>query len=591
MNTRRPENAAMDNSADARVVPPNAEPQLLPDPSPAAEPANLMIDADGITEAGEPVQIGLTGKSGGPGRTLALNTAIVAGAFILSRVLGLVREAVIARQFGASVQLETYIAAFRIPDALFLLIIGGAVGSAFIPVFTELMSKGRETQAWHLTSTLVNASIVLLSLSGIILGFAAPVLVGTILFPGRPPEQQETVVGLTRIMLLSPLFLGLGGWAMGILNARQQFTLPAFAPIFYNLAIIAGALFLAPVLGVYGLAWGVVAGALLHLGVQIPGLRHAGMKYSFRLNLRDEGAAKVGKLMLPRILGQAAFQANVIAMTTIASFLAAGSLAAFNYAYMVMLLPHGVFALSLATVTFPTMSAQFAEGKLDALRGTLANAVRVLAFLTVPAAVGMLVLRNELVATLFQLGKFDAADTQLVASALLFFALGLVSYALVEVLTRGFYALHDTRTPVLVAVVTVVINLGLAAYLALGAGMNQDGLALSLAVTTTLELVLLWVFLGRKLPGWSLASDGLLSSFGKSGAAALAMGLVLLGVMPLLRGLLPASGTSKLEAVLLLAVGIAVGGLVYLVVARLLRSEEVSQAANILLRRFRRSSS
>ena len=398
-------------------------------------------------------------------------------------------------------------------------------------------------------------------------------------------------MGLTRIMLLSPLFLGLGGWAMGILNARQQFTLPAFAPIFYNLAIIAGALFLAPVLGVYGLAWGVVAGALLHLGVQIPGLRHAGMKYLFRLNLRDEGAAKVGKLMLPRILGQAAFQANVIAMTTIASFLAAGSLAAFNYAYMVMLLPHGVFALSIATVTFPTMSAQFAEGKLDALRGTLANAVRVLAFLTMPAAVGMLVLRNELVATLFQLGKFDAADTQLVASALLYFALGLVSYALVEVLTRGFYALHDTRTPVLVAVVTVVINLGLAAYLALGAGMNQDGLALSLAVTTTLELVLLWVFLAGKLPGWGLASDGLLSSFGKSGAAALAMGLLLLGVMPLLRGLLPASGTSKLEAVLILAVGITVGGLVFLAAARLLRSEEVSQVSNILLRRFKRNSS
>jgi putative peptidoglycan lipid II flippase len=589
MNTRRPENAAMDN-AETRVLPPDAEPQLLPNP-PAVAPANLSIDADGIAEAGEPVQIGLTGKSGGRGRTLALNTAIVAGAFILSRVLGLVREAVIARQFGASGQLDTYIAAFRIPDALFLLIIGGAVGSAFIPVFTELMSKGRETQAWHLTSTLVNASIVLLSLSGIILGLATPALVGGILFPGRPPEQQETVVGLTRIMLLSPLFLGLGGWAMGILNARQQFTLPAFAPIFYNLAIIAGALFLAPVLGVYGLAWGVVAGALLHLGVQIPGLRHAGMKYSFRINLRDEGAAKVGKLMLPRILGQAAFQANVIAMTTIASFLAAGSLAAFNYAYMVMLLPHGVFALSLATVTFPTMSAQFVEGKLDALRGTLANAVRVLAFLTLPAAVGMFVLRNELVATLFQLGKFDEADTQLVASALLYFALGLVSYALVEVLTRGFYALHDTRTPVLVAVVTVAINLGLAAYLALGAGMNQDGLALSLAMTTTLELVLLWVFLGRKLPGWRLASDGLLSSFGKSGAAALAMGLVLLAVMPLLRGLLPASGTSKLEAVLLLAVGIAIGGLVYLAAARLLRSEEVSQAANILLRRFRRSSS
>jgi putative peptidoglycan lipid II flippase len=506
-------------------------------------------------------------------------------------VLGLVREAVIARQFGASGQLDTYIAAFRLPDALFLLIIGGAVGSAFIPVFTEMMSKGRETQAWHLTSTLVNASIVLLSLSGIVLGFAAPLLVGTILFPGRPPEQQETVVGLTRIMLLSPLFLGLGGWAMGILNARQHFTLPALAPVFYNLAIIAGALFLAPTMGVYGLAWGVVAGALLHLGVQIPGLLGVGMRYSFRLNLRDEGATRVGKLILPRILGQAAFQANVIAMTLIASFLAAGSLSAFNYAYMVMLLPHGVFALSLATVTFPTMSAQFAEGKLDAMRATLARAVRVLAFLVVPAAVGMFALRSELVATLFQLGKFDAGDTQLVASALLYFSLGLVSYALVEVLTRGFYALHDTRTPVLVAVITVAINLALAAYLALGVGMAQDGLALSLAVTTTLELILLWVFLGRKLPGWRLASDGMLGSFGKSGLSALAMGLVLLGVMPLLRGWLPSAGTSKLEAVLLLGVGVTQGGQAYLAIAMLLRSEEVDQAVAMLTRRFKRRAS
>ena len=594
MKNRRLENAARNRDADSkatRVLPLDDDTQLLPEPSQSPATVDLAIDADGIAEAGELIGVGVTDKAGGRGRTLALNTAIVAGAFILSRVLGLVREAVIARQFGASGQLDTYIAAFRLPDALFLLIIGGAVGSAFIPVFTEMMSKGRETQAWHLTSTLVNASVVLLSLSGIILGFAAPLLVGTILFPGRSPEQQETVVGLTRIMLLSPLFLGLGGWAMGILNARQHFTLPALAPVFYNLAIIAGALFLAPTLGVYGLAWGVVAGALLHLGVQIPGLRRVGMQYSFRIKLRDEGAAMVGKLILPRILGQAAFQANVIAMTTIASFLAAGSLAAFNYAYMVMLLPHGVFALSLATVTFPTMSAQFAEGKLDDLRVTLARAVRVLAFLVVPAAVGMFALRGELVVTLFQLGKFDASDTRLVASALLYFSLGLVSYALVEVLTRGFYALHDTRTPVLVAVVTVVINLGLAAYLALDVGMNQDGLALSLAVTTTLELVLLWVFLGRKLPGWRLASDGLLVSFSKSGLSALAMGAVLLGVMPLLRGLLPSSGTSKLEAVLLLGVGVTLGGLVYLAAARLLRSEEVAQAANILLRRFRRRSS
>lgn len=568
-----------------RVLPLDDGTQLMPVPdvSAALGTAGTTIEVEGVGE-GPDVGVGIAGL----GRRLALNTAIVGAAFVLSRALGLVREAVIAGQFGATGQLDAYIAAFRLPDTLFLLIIGGAVGSAFIPVFSQLMSKGREAQAWHLTSTLINASVVLLSLGGITLGFVAPWLVGGVLCSNCKPDQQATVTDLTRIMLLSPLFLGLGGWAQGILNARQQFTLPAFAPVFYNVAIITAAIFLAPTFGVYGLAWGVVAGALLHFGVQVPGLWKAGMRYSLRINLRDEGAGEVGRLILPRILGQAAFQANVIAMTTIALFLAAGSLSAFNYAYTIMILPHGVFALSLSTVTFPTMSAQFAEGKLDDLRTTLARAVRVLVFLTVPAAAGMFALREELVATLFQLGKFDVNATRLVASALAYFALGLVSYAVVEILTRAFYALHDTRTPVAIAVATVLLNLALAAYLALGVGMNQDGLALSLAVTTTLEMVLLWVWLGRKLPGWRLSSDDLLISIGKSAAAAILMGGVLQLLMPLLRGLLPSSGTSKLEAIVLLAAGVALGGVIYLGVAKLLRSQEVEQAVGLVRRRLGR---
>ncbi len=557
---------------------------MLPDLTASAGIAGTSLGLDDLGESMESRPPAVSGV----GRMLALNTAIVSGAFILSRVLGLVREAVIAGQFGASGQLDTYIAAFRLPDTLFIIIIGGAVGSAFIPVFTALLSKGRDAQAWHLASTLINASVVLLSLGGILLGFIAPLVVGTILFSQGTPEQQATVTDLTRIMLISPLFLGLGGWAQGILNARQRFTLPALAPVFYNLAIIAGALFLAPTFGVYGLAWGVVAGALLHFGVQIPGLRKAGMRYALRLNLRDEGVRVVGKLILPRILGQAAFQVNVVAMTTIALFLAAGSLSAFNYAYTIMILPHGVFALSLATVTFPTMSAQFAEGKLDDLRRTLAGAVRVLLFLTVPAAVGMFALRGELVAALFQLGKFSVEDTQLVASALAYFALGLVSYAVVEIITRAFYALHDTRTPVLIAVVTVLLNVALAAYLALAIGMNQDGLALSLAFTTTIEMVLLWVFLGRKLPGWQLSLDGMFFSIGKSTLSALLMGAVLLLAMPLLRDLLPLASTSKLEAIVLLAVGVGLGGIVYLGLAKALRSQEVDRSTSLILRRLGR---
>lgn len=524
----------------------------------------------------------------GLGRRLAFNTAIVGGAFVLSRLLGLVREAVIAGRFGTSPEYDAYILAFRVPDTLFLLIVGGAVGSAFIPVFTELMGKEREPQAWRLASTLINASVVLLSLGGIVMGLLAPTLVATVIAPGvTSPEQRQLVVDLTRVLLFSPLFLGLGGWAMGILNARQSFALPALAPVAYNLAIIAGALFLAPSLGVYGLAWGVVAGALLHFAVQLPSLRGVGMRYTpFRVNLRDEGAGRVARLLVPRVLGQAAFQANIIAMSAIATFLSAGAVSALSYAYLLMMLPHGIFAMSLATVTFPTMAAQYAEGDLDSLRSTLARATRVLLFLTLPAAVGLFILRYEIVTTLFQFGAFTSASTDLVASALGYFAPGLVAYAVVEILTRGFYALHDTATPVAVSVATVALNLGLSLLLTRAYGWGHEGLALSLAVTTTVEMVLMWLLLGRKLPGWALSAEGMLSSVGKSLLAALAMGLGLALLMAALRAALPEG--DKVAAAALTLLGIAAGAALYLAAARALRSEEVDYAVGLVLRRLGR---
>ncbi len=522
----------------------------------------------------------------GVGRRLAINTMIVGGAFIVSRVLGVVREAVIAGQFGTSAQYDTYLRAFSIPDTLFLIIIGGAVGSAFIPVFSRFMGRGQEDEAWHLTSTLINASVVLLSLLGLAMALLPYQFLGSLIDPGANADGQALAVDLTRILLLSPLFLGLGGWAMGILNARQHFLLPALAPVFYNLAIIGGAIFLAPTMGIYGLTWGVVAGALLHFGVQVPGLVRAGMRYSLRLNVRDAGVKEVGKLILPRIAGQAAFQLNIVAIRSFSSILQAGALAAFNYAYLLMLLPHGVFALSLATVTFPTMAAQSAEGNLEAVRVTLTRAVKVLLFLTIPSAVGLFVLRTQAVVALFQFGKFNDTSTELVASALSYFAFGLVSYAVVEVVTRAFYALHDTRTPVIVSLVTVGLNLALAAFLALGLGMSQDGLALSLATTTTLEMLLLWTLLSRKLPGWGLRSEGLWLSIIRSGAAALAMGVILFLLLPFLRNLIPASG--KIEAIILATTGVVLGAAVYLGAAKALRSEEVDQATGLLLRRIRK---
>ncbi len=564
--------------------------RMLDEPGATPMNAALTQELEGTDDIAAAAVV--AGSPSGTGRLIAINTMIVGGAYILSRVLGLVREAVIARQFGTSPQYDAYVSAFGIPDTLFLLIIGGAVGSAFIPVFIGLMRKGDERDGWRLASTLINASVVLLSLLGIVLGFAAPTLVAWIIYPGRPPDQQQLVVDLVRILLFSPLFMGLGGWAMGILNARQHFLLPALAPVAYNLAIVAGALFLAPVYGVQGLAWGVVAGALLHFGVQVPGLVRAGMKYSLRIRLRDRGVAQVGKLLLPRLLGQAAFQTNVIVMRSIGSFLAVGRIAAFNYAYLLMILPHGIFAMSLATVAFPTMAAQFSEGALAGVRSTLARATKVLFFLVAPSAVGLFILRYQIVATIFEYGYFGSGSTDLVAGALGYFAMGLVAYALVELLTRGFYALHDTRTPVTISVATVVINLGLGVSLALLFGRDEghEGLALSLAITATIEMVLMWVLLGRRLPGWGLRTDGILPSFIKSAAAAAIMGIVLALALTLSQSLLPpATGAaSKIETAGLTVFGVLIGALVYIGAALALHSDEVATARALLLRRRNR---
>jgi putative peptidoglycan lipid II flippase len=393
------------------------------------------------------------------------------------------------------------------------------------------------------------------------------------------------VADLTRVLLLSPLFMGLGGWAQGILQARGSFTLPALAPVFYNLAIIGGALFLAPVWGIYGLAWGVVLGALLHFGLQVPGLVRTGMRYSLRLNLRDEGAREVGKLLVPRLVGQAAFQANIIAMTAIGSFLPAGRISALNYAYILMLLPHGVFAMSLATTTFPTMAAQYADGDLDGVRSTLSRAVRVLHFLTLPAAVGLFVLRSEIVSLIFEFGAFQAASRALVASALGYFAMGLVAYAVVELLTRGFYALHDTATPVSVSVATVLLNIGLSMALVWLFGWGHEGLALSLAFTTTVEMVLMWALLGRRLPGWGLGMSGFVPAVLKSGAAAALMGVSLYFVREMLHYLFPSAAGDKLESALIALGAIGAGGLLYLFMARMLGAEEVRTAMALLRRR------
>ncbi len=429
-------------------------------------------------------------------RSVAANATIVAGAYVVSRFLGLLREVLIARQFGTSANYDAYVAAFKIPDLLFLVVMSGAFGSAFIPVFGGMLGRDEREKAWRLASSVLTFTIaVLLGAGLVVFVFAGPIM-SQIVAPDMAASQQHLATNLTRLLLLSPLLLGLGAAGKGMLEAQDAFTIPAIAPILYNCGIIFGAIFLAPKMGVYGLAVGVIAGASGHAGVQLVTLARRGLRFNPSLSRQVEGLREVGRLMLPRLVGQAAFQVNFIVMTNFASRLGKGNISAINYANQLFMLPHGILALSISTVIFPAMARQFELGQTRELRRTLSGALAPLLFLTIPAAIGLFMFRVSIIQVLLQFGSFSSSSTMLVASALEYFAIGLLAFAVVETVTRAFYAMHDTRTPVIAAVVTIGANILLSWYLSPRLGIG--GLALSISITTTLEMLILLTVLTRR---------------------------------------------------------------------------------------------
>lgn len=515
----------------------------------------------------------------GMGRRLYSSAAIVGAAFVLSRVLGLAREVIVAAQFGTSGDYDAYVAAFRIPDFLFLIVMSGAFGSAFMPVFIGYLSHGQQRKAWRLASnvlTLMVEGFVVLAILAFI--FADPlmrfVVVPGLFQPGVPPEVGRTAVQLTRILLLSPLFLGLGAAAKGILEAHSNFTLPAFAPVTYNTAVVFGALFLAPRYGVRGLAWGVVAGAIGHVLTQLPGLVRAGMRFKVMPKPRAEGLGTVGRLLAPRIIGQAAFQINIIVITNFASRLGESHVSALNYAYQLMMLPHGVFAIAVSTVIFPLMARQFANREYAALKTTLGDALRPLLFLTLPASAALMILARPIVQTLFQLRSFSAESTTLVSEALPYFAAGLFALAIVETTTRAYYAMHDTRTPLVASALTIAVNIVAAFYLAPRLGIR--GLAGSISVTSGMEmLILLAIMRGRIGP----FDPAVWRSFLKSVAATAVMAVVLLSIRSRLAIVTDPVGGKSLGQVVSFLFAVVIGAYTYVVAAWYLKSEELREIA------------
>lgn len=426
---------------------------------------------------------------GRPTRNLARATVVVALLFVASRFLGLARDILIAARFGTSADYDAYVAAFRIPDLVFLVVMSGAFGSAFIPVYSEFLAQKHRTHAWQLANTLLSATLTLFfSVSLLVIVFAEP-LVRYIVAPGLAPETRALAANLTRLLMLSPLFLGIGAAAKAMLESEARFTEPALAPLLYNAGIIAGTVFLAPIWGIYGLAIGVVTGAITYALFQSIVLRSSGWHFAWTIRLNTPGVHQVLHLMGPRLLAQVATQMNLLILTNFASRIGEQSIAALQYAYQIFLLPHGIFALSLATVLFPTLSQQRARGELAELQSLIGRAARSLTLVSLLSIVLLVCFAQGIVQTIFQFGAFTATSTQLVSQALQWFAPGLLAYALVELFTRLSYAFLDSRAPVIAAMAAVLFNL--IGSLLLMPILGHRGLALSLAMATTAELFIL----------------------------------------------------------------------------------------------------
>lgn len=398
----------------------------------------------------------------------------------------------IARAFGTSGALDAYYAAFNFPDLLFALIPGGALASVFIPVLSTYLMRESDAESWKFVSIVVNdvfLSVAALSLLGAI--FAQP-LVAVLIAPGFDPARQALTADLMRIVFLSTIVFSISGVVISILHAHQHFLLPALAPALYNLGIIAGAVWLSPLFGVYGLAYGVLAGSVLHLAIQIPGLIKFRARYFPLLGLAHSGLRELLRLFGPRVITLGLVRVNFLILTNLASRMGEGSIAALNYAYLLMQLPQSLIGTAIALAVFPTLAQLAARGETAQLRGLFYRSLGVILVLATGAAVIFALFARPIVQIVLQRGAFDVAAVDAVAFALQFYALAIAGESALELCARIFYAQHDAKTPLFAALSALVVNLALS--LALVAPLGIGGLALARAVALTWEAgILFWI--------------------------------------------------------------------------------------------------
>jgi putative peptidoglycan lipid II flippase len=513
---------------------------------------------------------------------MARAAGMIAGMILISRILGFVRETLSGRLFNRA-ETDAFIAAFVIPDFMYYLLVGGALSAAFIPLFTEYMAKNEKEDGWRMASTFINVTFLLL-ITFTILGVIFARQLAPLEAYGFTGDKLDLLVVLTRMMFPAVFFTAMAGLMGGVLNAHQHFFAPVAGPIVYNIAIIGGAFFFGEQLGIRGMAIGVVVGALGNFLVQVWMVSRKAQGYMpLYINLRHPGFRRMLILMLPALLGLSATQINIWITNTMASGLAEGSITSLRFANRLILLPLGIFAMAISTAFFPSLSRMTAEERWDDFRRTLALGVCMILFITIPCAVGFLLLKTEIVRVLFQGQKFTAADTEATAYALMFYSIGLFAHGAIQILPRGFYSLKDTLTPVLITIGTTVVSILLNLVFLRFTSLNHGGFALSFSIMGILNMLLSIYFLSKKVHG--VEERRMARTFVFSLIASGVMGLAIYLFRTVFGQLGIAMQSPMLQALIMVVGGTGIGIVVFLITAYALKMEEVKLLVNMLGRR------
>lgn len=522
--------------------------------------------------------------------SFAKAAGIMVAAIFVSRILGLVRESVVAAHFGQGALTDAYNSAITLPDLLYFMIAGGALSSAFIPVFTDYLTTGRDEDAWKVYSVIASLMAMVIG-AFVVLGMVAARWVVPFFSPTTfTPAELDLTANLTRILLPAQLFFFIGGLTMGTLYSRNHFFVPSLGPIIYNLGIIFGAAWLAKFLGISGLAWGAVFGAFLgNFLLQVIYSARLGIRFKFSLDIRHPGVRQVFLLMLPVLLGLSLPQVDVIINRWFARFLTEGSMSALNYANRLMQVPLGIFGQAAGIAALPTLSALVAQKDWKQYKDTLSFGVRSVFFATIPSAAFMIVLAKPMITLILQAGRFSAVDTQYAATALVYYSIGVFAWGGQAIVARGFYALQDTATPIIIGTIMTLIFIPLNWLLMKPLG--HGGLALATSIMAIAHMLALSQVLAKRVDG--IGGWRILHSTARITAASVMAAAAAWGISNIAAREIALKGTAgvKMTAALQLLPALAVGTVVYLIFCKAFKVEEAAAFAGMIRSRLRKNHS